>query len=34
VSAGTITWTTSASNTGAMRWYLTYVPLDNGAALS
>lgn len=34
VSAGTITWTTSASNTGQMKWYFTYVALDNGAALS
>jgi hypothetical protein len=34
VSAGTISWTTSASNTGQMKWYFTYVPLDNGAALS
>jgi hypothetical protein len=34
VSAGTITWTTSASDTGQMKWYFTYVPLDTGAALS
>jgi hypothetical protein len=34
VSAGTITWTTGASKTGAMKWYLTYVPLDNGASVS
>jgi hypothetical protein len=34
VSAGTITWTTSASDTGTMAWYLTYVPLDNGALVS
>jgi hypothetical protein len=34
VSAGTITWTTGASKTGAMKWYLTYVPLDDGASVS
>ena len=34
VSAGTITWTTGASKTGAFKWYLTYVPLDNGASVS
>lgn len=34
VSAGTITWTTGASKTGAMKWYLTYLPLDDGAAVS
>jgi hypothetical protein len=34
VSAGTITWTTGASHTGAMKWYLTYVPLDDGASVS
>lgn len=34
VSAGTITWTTSASNTGAISWALTYIPLDDGAAVS
>jgi hypothetical protein len=34
VSAGTITWTTTASKTGAMSWYLTYVPLDDGASVS
>lgn len=26
--AGTITWTTSASSTGAMKWYCSYVPID------
>jgi hypothetical protein len=26
---GTITWTTSANDTGAIAWYLHYVPLDN-----
>lgn len=34
VSAGTITWTTSANDTGQIRWYFTYIALDNGAALS
>lgn len=34
VTPGTITWTTSASNTGNMTWYATYVPLANGASLS
>lgn len=34
VSAGTITWTTSASNTGAISWALTYIPLDTGASVS
>jgi hypothetical protein len=33
-NTGTITWTTGASKTGAMSWYLTYVPLDDGAAVS
>lgn len=34
VPPGTITWTTSATNTGKMAWYLTYVPLDTGASVS
>lgn len=34
VSAGTISWTTSASNTGAVSWALTYIPLDDGASVS
>ncbi len=34
VSAGTITWTTGASKTGAMKWYLTYLPLDDAAYVS
>ena len=34
VSAGTITWTTSASKTGAMSWYLMYVALDTGASVA
>src|ERR1700685_534521 len=28
VPAGAITWTTSATNTGQIKWYFTYVPLD------
>jgi hypothetical protein len=34
VAPGTITWTTSASDTGKMAWYLTYIPLDTGASVS
>lgn len=34
VAPGTITWTTSASDTGKMAWWLTYVPLDNGATVT
>jgi hypothetical protein len=31
---GLITWTTSATNTGNMTWYLAYLPLDAGATVS
>lgn len=31
ISPGTITWTTSASVTGAIKWYLTYIPLDGSS---
>lgn len=31
VSAGTITYTAANAVTGAINWYLTYVPLDEGA---
>lgn len=34
VPVGTIGVTTSASTTGAMSWTVTYVPLDDGAAVS
>lgn len=34
VSAGTISITTSATNTGAFQWYLTYIPLDTGASVA
>jgi hypothetical protein len=34
VAAGTITWTTSANNSGYMKWYFMYTALDNGASLS
>jgi hypothetical protein len=34
VSAGTITITTSATNTGAFRWTLTYIPFDDGASVA
>ena len=33
-SAGTITWTTSASNTGAVRWYCSYLPIDGNTTKS
>jgi hypothetical protein len=29
INPGTITWTTSASVTGAVKWYINYIPLDN-----
>jgi hypothetical protein len=31
---GTITWTTSATNAGQMKWYLSYLPVDAGATVS
>lgn len=31
VGAGSIRAITDATNTGAMKWYVNYVPLDNGA---
>lgn len=31
---GTIDLKTGASSTGAMKWYLTYVPLDDGASVT
>lgn len=34
VAPGTITLTTTASEPGAVTWYLTYVPLDTGATVS
>jgi len=34
VPAGVITWTTTASDTGQMVWYLYFLPLDTGAAIS
>lgn len=34
VGAGNITWTTSASTTGQIQWYLWYVPLDFDASVS
>lgn len=33
VSAGSISITTSATNTGAMKWDLTYIPYDTGASV-
>jgi len=34
VNTGTIGFNTAASSTGAMRWVMTYVPLDLGAAVA
>ncbi len=34
VSAGTITWTSATANTGQIKWYFTYIGLDNGAGIS
>lgn len=34
VPPGTIDITTSATNTGAFKWTLTYIPLDNGATVT
>jgi hypothetical protein len=34
VPAGAISITTSATNTGAFKWTLTYVPLDDGASVA
>lgn len=34
VPAGTIDWTTSATNTGAVTWSLSYIPYDAGAAVT
>lgn len=33
VQPGTITWTTSATDTGAVSWTLTYIVLDDGASV-
>lgn len=34
VPAGVIRITTDATNTGAMKWLITYVPLDTGASVT
>lgn len=34
VQAGTIRLTTNATNTGAMRWTINYIPLDDGATVA
>jgi hypothetical protein len=34
VGAGTITTVTNNNNSGAINWYLSYVPLDTGASVS
>lgn len=33
VPAGSVQVTTSATNTGAVQWLLTYIPLDDGATV-
>jgi hypothetical protein len=33
VPIGTIDWVTAASTTGAIKWSLTYIPLDDGASV-
>jgi hypothetical protein len=34
VPAGTIDWTASATNTGAVSWSVVYVPFDTGATVT
>ena len=34
VPAGTISYTTGATSTGALRWDLLYIPLDTGASVA
>lgn len=34
VPAGTVDWTTSATNTGAVTWSIGYVPYDTGATVT
>jgi hypothetical protein len=34
IPAGSIQWTTDANDTGSIKWLLTYVPLDDGAAVA
>lgn len=34
IPPGTITWTTSANDTGNISWYLNYLPLDQGGTVS
>jgi hypothetical protein len=34
VSAANITWTTTANDTGQVKWYLWYIPIDAGASVS
>ena len=33
LSTGSISLTTSATNTGAFRWVVTYIPLESGSTL-
>jgi hypothetical protein len=32
-SPGFITWTTTANDTGVVKWYISYIPFDQGAVL-
>ncbi|NUP18440.1 MAG: hypothetical protein HOZ81_20615, partial [Streptomyces sp.] len=34
VAAGTIDLSCAASNTGSVKWSVTYIPLDNGASVT
>lgn len=34
IANDTITWTTSATDTGAVQWYLWYLPIDTSATVS
>ena len=34
VTAGTIDWKTSATNTGAVKWTIKYIPVDVGSFVS
>jgi hypothetical protein len=34
VDAGSITYQASAANTGQIKWFLTYLPLDDGASVA
>lgn len=34
IPPGVISWTTSANDTGQVKWSLTYIPFDDGAVVS